>query len=186
MALLPRERAGISGRKGFKYRCGWVCGLSREGVGVGSSIKGVTYSPRPSLGNSKATGLRDTGLGSPFHLPIRPLHCAGKASRANTCHMPFQGMCLRKRTRRGDPREGTGIPSLLTTSAVPNYQEARHAWICQHPQSQAAPDSVESLSRSLCVAQGSISWKLSPPYLFSLAGVSQAAYFQTFSGGGGR
>lgn len=36
--------------------------MSREGMGVSSSIKGVTYSHRQSLGNSKATGLIDTGL----------------------------------------------------------------------------------------------------------------------------
>lgn len=55
-----------------------VCCISREGVGVTSGIKGVTYSQLQFPGNSKETGLKDTGLGSPLHLPTHPVHYAGK------------------------------------------------------------------------------------------------------------
>lgn len=63
---------------------------------VRSSVKGMTYSRLQSLGSSKPTGLRDTGLGSRLHLPALPSVLCQKAfgccprSPANTCHMPLR------------------------------------------------------------------------------------------------
>lgn len=65
-------------------------------MGVRSSIRGTTYSHLQSLGNSKPPGLRDTGLGYPFHLSTLPSTLCGKAwgcfavPLANTCHMPLE------------------------------------------------------------------------------------------------